>query len=161
MTAPAGLTRATVWLSLWVSTPMMWSTLSASMGGAASFAGWRLSVPALARETARQAGAGTQQTVQCQGSPSGRQLRWESCPGTDADPDSDPPGPPGTAPEAPPARRSTTISVSLLPMTASQLQSWRAGRRCPVSGGGLAGDRCAGVPRRAGRPGLDHHQADD
>src|SRR6266545_4079680 len=31
MTAPAGLTRATVWLSLWVSTPMMWSTLSASM----------------------------------------------------------------------------------------------------------------------------------
>src|SRR6266511_3108018 len=63
MTAPAGLTRATVWLSLWVSTPMMWSTLSASMGGAASFAGWRLSVPALARETARQDCDGSRRTA--------------------------------------------------------------------------------------------------
>src|SRR6266511_3145118 len=61
--APAGLTRATVWLSLWVSTPMMWSTLSASMGGAASFAGWRLSVPALARETARQDCDGSRRTA--------------------------------------------------------------------------------------------------
>src|SRR6266545_4355033 len=152
-------------------------------GGAASFAGWRLSVPALARETAWQdcdgsrstadrllirptlRGArpapGPQQTVQCQASPSGRQLRWESCRGTGADPDSDPSGPPGTNPEAPPARRSTTISVSLLPMTASQLESWRAVRQCPGSGGGLARHRCAGVPRWAGWAALDHHQADD
>jgi hypothetical protein len=83
---------------------------------AASFAGWRWSVPALARETAWQDCDGSRrtadrllirptlrgarpapaprQTVQCQGSPSGRQLRCESCRGTSTDPDSDPSRPP-------------------------------------------------------------------
>src|SRR6266487_5119560 len=111
MAAPAGLTSAMVWLSLWVSTPMTWSTLSASMGRCL-LRGVAVSVPALARETAWQDCDGSRrtadrllirptsrsarpapaprQTVQCQGSPSGRQLRWESCRGTSADPDSDP-----------------------------------------------------------------------
>src|SRR6266498_1975354 len=115
MAAPAGLTRAMVWLSLWVSTPMTWSTLSASMGRCL-LRGVAVSVPALARETAWQDCDGSRrtadrllirptsrsarpapaprQTVQCQGSPSGRQLRWESCRGTSADPDSDPSRPP-------------------------------------------------------------------
>src|SRR6266542_2595487 len=115
MAAPAGLTSAMVWLSLWVSTPMTWSTLSASMGRCL-LRGVAVSVPALARETAWQDCDGSRrtadrllirptsrsarpapaprQTVQCQGSPSGRQLRWESCRGTSADPDSDPSRPP-------------------------------------------------------------------
>jgi hypothetical protein len=41
MAAPVGFTTAAVWVALWVSTPMMWSMVSASMGDAAFVAGWR------------------------------------------------------------------------------------------------------------------------